>query len=50
MLKYKKRESWPESFETAINYCCSYFSEMRAASQLSGRGPTDMDVAPVPAC
>ena len=24
-------------------------SAMRAASQLSGRGPTDMDVAPVPA-
>ena len=23
---------------------------MRAASQLSGRGPTDVDVAPVPAC
>ena len=25
-------------------------SAMRAASQLSGRGPTDVDVAPVPAC
>ena len=25
-------------------------SAMHAASQLSGRGPTDMDVAPVPAC
>ena len=25
-------------------------SVMRAASQLSGRGPTDVDVAPVPAC
>ena len=25
-------------------------SVMRAASQLSGRGPTDMVVAPVPAC
>ena len=25
-------------------------SAMRAASQLSGRVPTDMDVAPVPAC
>ena len=24
-------------------------SAMRAASQLSGRGPTDVDVAPVPA-
>ena len=24
-------------------------STMRAASQLSGRGPTDVDVAPVPA-
>ena len=24
-------------------------SDMRAASQLSGRGPTDVDVAPVPA-
>ena len=23
---------------------------MRAASQLPGRGPTDVDVAPVPAC
>ena len=25
-------------------------SAIRAASQLSGRGPTDVDVAPVPAC
>ena len=25
-------------------------SAMRAASQLSGREPTDVDVAPVPAC
>ena len=25
-------------------------SAMRAASQLSGKGPTDVDVAPVPAC
>ena len=25
-------------------------SAMCAASQLSGRGPTDVDVAPVPAC
>ena len=25
-------------------------SAMRAARQLSGRGPTDVDVAPVPAC
>ena len=25
-------------------------SAMRAASQLSGRGPTDVDVAPVPVC
>ena len=25
-------------------------SAMHAASQLSGRGPTDVDVAPVPAC
>ena len=25
-------------------------SAMRAASQLSGRGPTGVDVAPVPAC
>ena len=25
-------------------------SVIRAASQLSGRGPTDVDVAPVPAC
>ena len=25
-------------------------SAMRAASQLPGRGPTDVDVAPVPAC
>ena len=25
-------------------------SAMLAASQLSGRGPTDVDVAPVPAC
>ena len=25
-------------------------SAMRAASQQSGRGPTDVDVAPVPAC
>ena len=25
-------------------------SAMRAASQLSGRGPSDVDVAPVPAC
>ena len=25
-------------------------SAMRAANQLSGRGPTDVDVAPVPAC
>ena len=25
-------------------------SAMRAASQLSGRGPTDVDLAPVPAC
>ena len=25
-------------------------SAKRAASQLSGRGPTDVDVAPVPAC
>ena len=25
-------------------------SAMPAASQLPGRGPTDMDVAPVPAC
>ena len=25
-------------------------SGMHAASQLPGRGPTDMDVAPVPAC
>ena len=25
-------------------------SAMRAASQLSGRGPTDVDVAPVTAC
>ena len=25
-------------------------SAMGAASQLSGRGPTDVDVAPVPAC
>ena len=25
-------------------------SAMRAASQLSGRGPTDVDVASVPAC
>ena len=25
-------------------------SAMRAASQLSGRGPTDVDVTPVPAC
>ena len=25
-------------------------SAMRAASQLSGRGPTDVAVAPVPAC
>ena len=24
-------------------------SAMRAASQLSGRGPTDVDIAPVPA-
>ena len=25
-------------------------SAMRTASQLSGSGPTDVDVAPVPAC
>ena len=25
-------------------------SAMRAASQLSGRGPTDVNVAPIPAC
>ena len=25
-------------------------STMRAASQLPGKGPTDVDVAPVPAC
>ena len=25
-------------------------SAMRAASQLTGRGPTDVNVAPVPAC
>ena len=25
-------------------------SVIHAASQLSGRGPTDVDVAPVPAC
>ena len=25
-------------------------SAMRAASQLPGRGPTDVNVAPVPAC
>ena len=25
-------------------------SAMRAASQLSGRGPTNVDVAPVPVC
>ena len=25
-------------------------SAMRAASQLSGRGPTGVDVAPVPSC
>ena len=25
-------------------------SAMRAASELSGRGPTDVDVAPVPVC
>ena len=25
-------------------------SAMRAARQLPGRGPTDVDVAPVPAC
>ena len=25
-------------------------SAIRAASQLPGRGPTDVDVAPVPAC
>ena len=28
----------------------SVLINMRAASQLSGRGPTDVDVAPVPAC
>ena len=25
-------------------------SAVRAASQLSGRGPTNVDIAPVPAC
>ena len=29
---------------------CGVRSAMHAASQLSGRGPTDVDVAPVPAC
>ena len=34
------RHSWRSSVRSA----------MRAASQLPGRGPTDVDVAPVPAC
>ena len=29
---------------------CTWRSGVRAASQLSGRGPIDVDVAPVPAC
>ena len=28
----------------------AYIVAMHAASQLPGRGPTDVDVAPVPAC
>ena len=43
--------------ETIPSYMCDQLpawrsgvrSAMRAASQLSGRGPTDVDVAPVPA-
>ena len=33
-----------------LNWRSGVRSAMHAASQLSGRGPTDVDVAPVPAC
>ena len=42
--------SWLSTLMIEICGDLSMRSAMRAASQLSGRGPTDVDVAPVPAC
>ena len=38
------RPSWKHTWRSGVR------SAMHAASQLPGRGPTDVDVAPVPAC
>ena len=51
----RPKMTWKQLTDSAINprdrhtWRSGVRSAMRAASQLSGRGPTDVDVAPVPA-
>ena len=40
---------WNGTILAILNWRSGVRYAMRAASQLSGRGPTDVDVAPVPA-
>ena len=42
--------SWLSTLMIDCTWRSGVRSAMRAASQLSGRGPTDVDVAPIPAC